>query len=570
MRLHLALWLGVASATLFGASRPIAGQQLRGTVRDSASGLPIPGVVITLRDSASTAVARTLTNERGEYRVVLLRDAVRQLHLVRLGFRPEVVRVAPARDGAVELHVTMVAIPIALQPVQVTANANCPRRRDSDLALALLERARAGLLATVVARSDSPANMVRLRASRTLDGTSDRVLHQTVRIDSGRPRIGSFGAPRTAADFIRSGFTSDTLGLQAYHGPDAEVLLDEAFANLYCFRVMERERSRPNQVGLGFRPAAHRNGRVDIDGDIWIDTVAQSLVDIHFRYVGLDLRMDPFRPGGRVSFRAMPNGSVVIDRWSIRTVGVKDDTTDRAAYSARFVSDAVADARLFGVEVWGELARAAWPGGREWQGDLGTLRLRVVWRNNDPAPGTVVRLSDTDYEAMADSAGMLEIRDLLPGPYRVAIVDPQLAPLGLEFPTPLAFVAERDSVVEAQIATRTTREFVASRCEGGARTARLRTNDALLIGRVTTADGVPMPDARWSLRVSTGESGPMLSVVTNADVGSDGVFQYCQLQRNQTVELVVAHDGYVDARSLVPLSKPVTVLPVRMRPRRER
>lgn len=563
--LGIAAWVAAPSA--------VRAQQVIGSVRDAASGVPIPGAVVTLLDSASVGVARTLTNERGQFRAVLLRNVIPQVHVVRLGFRPVTLRMPEPRDGTIRLDVVMSTIPLALQAIEVIANRQCPVRPDNVQALAVLEQARAGLLATVVARSESPATMKRLRAMRTLDGTSDDIVHQRVHVDSSRA-LGSFGAPRTAADFVRTGFTADSLGLQAYFGPDAEVLVDDAFARLYCFRIMERDRARPSQIGLGFRPAARRPGRIDISGAIWIDTVARALVDIEFRYVGLDLRMDPFHPGGYVSFREMPNGAVVIDRWSIRTVGVKDAPSDRVAHSVRFASDVrlgpQLDPRLFGLDGVGELASVEYADGHRWRAKLGTVRLRVANRNGRPAAGIVVRLADTNYEGVSDSSGVVEIADLIPGPYRAEIVDPDLAAIGMSIPTSFTFTAERDSVANGLLIAPAATDYVVNRCRGGADGRAGRSADvAVLVGRVVRKDGEAVAAARWSLRPLVNASGSRgTTAIRDADVGSDGVFQYCNLRRHDAVELVVRADGYHVVREDLILTKPLTIVSVRLQPRR--
>ena len=563
--------LGIAA--LLAAASDVRAQQVTGSVRDGVSGIPIPGAVVTLLDSTSVGVARTLSNERGQFRVILLRNVVAHVHVVRLGFRPVTLRMPEARDGAIHLDVVLSAIPLALRAVEVIANSQCPVRPDNAQAFAVLEQARAGLLATVVARSESPVTMKRLRADRTLDGTSDEIVHQRVRVDSTRA-LGSFGAPRTAADFVRAGFTADSLGRQAYFGPDAEVLVDDAFARLYCFRIMERDRARPHQIGLGFRPAARRPGRIDISGAIWIDTVARALVDIEFRYVGLDLRMDPFKPGGYVAFREMPNGAVVIDRWSIRTVGVKDAPSDRAAFAVRFASDVrlgpQPDPWLFGLDGVGELASVEFADGHSWRARLGTVRLQVANRDGRPAPGIIVRLADTNYEGVSDSSGVVEIGDLLPGPYRAEIVDPDLAAIGMSIPTPVTFVAERDSVAKGLLIASTSADHVVDRCRGrsGGRAGR-SADVAMLVGRVVRPGGEGVGSARWSLRPLVNASGSRgMTALREADVGSDGGFQYCHLRRHDAVELVVRADGYRDVRQELILTKPVTIVSVRLQPRR--
>ena len=53
------------------SSRLATGQELRGTVRDSASRQGISGAVLMLLDSAGAVRGRNITNERGECRVVL-------------------------------------------------------------------------------------------------------------------------------------------------------------------------------------------------------------------------------------------------------------------------------------------------------------------------------------------------------------------------------------------------------------------------------------------------------------------------------------------------------------------
>ena len=101
-------------ALLIGAlafPRGAGAQELRGVVRDSVSRLAIPGAVVTLLDSATALAARTITNERGEFRAILRADGVRRVRVVRLGFRPAEVAVPRGRDGTIQLDITLVALP---------------------------------------------------------------------------------------------------------------------------------------------------------------------------------------------------------------------------------------------------------------------------------------------------------------------------------------------------------------------------------------------------------------------------------------------------------------------------
>jgi hypothetical protein len=533
----VALLIGLATAA---GSRGAGAQTLRGTVHDSSSGLPIPGAVVTM-----------------------LGSGVRTVRVVRLGFRPRTVRVPDARDGAIRLEVAMTAIPMSMQSVHVSAGPACPRRADRASALAVLEQARAGLLATVVARSDKPARMTRLRATRFMDGFSDRILHQRVRLDSSGTPFGSFGAARTAADFLRYGFRTDSAGLEQYYGPDAEVLLDDRFASAYCFHLAAPVPARPNQIGLAFRPPNRRDGRIDVDGTLWIDTVARTLVDIEFRYLGTDPRAETFRPGGRIWFRAMPNGVVVIDRWSIRLASGQPLAGTAAG------APSLASRSFYGVEVLGELARAQWDDGYTWLSPLGSLRLRVVRPDGRPVPGAVIRLSDTDYRATADANGDLGITDLVPGPYTVTAVDPELAAIGIPADTLLEFTAGRRRTIVTRLTAPEIQDYLGDRCRDDDIVARLTDARAAvrasLFGRVSTAGGQPVAEAKWTLR--TAGAGPPKALVSDADVDRNGVFHHCGLRLGDSVAVHVRAKGMTDTNVTVAVTRQPTVIAVELRPR---
>ena len=167
--------VGALGVTVAGT---LTAQVARGVVRDSSSRLPIPGAVVIMMDPAGRLGLRTLTNQRGTFAIPVPLPTDR-LRIVRLGFRPVEVGVPRGQDD-INLDVVMTSIPYSLQPVRVTGGQKCPRRNDRARALALLEQARDGLLATVVARSSTPASMKRLIFDRRHDGTSDRLARHRV------------------------------------------------------------------------------------------------------------------------------------------------------------------------------------------------------------------------------------------------------------------------------------------------------------------------------------------------------------------------------------------------------
>jgi hypothetical protein len=504
------------------ALAPAASAQLvSGTVRDSASQLPLAGTKVLVLDAAGRAAAQGATDQQGRFRLSPwgVRSGRRatpgtlRLRVLRIGFRPKEVPISRA-DAGREIDVGLTSFPIVLEEVQVMA-VTCPKRADRATALAVLQEARLALYASVLARSQSSASMTRLLYDRRIDPISGRTLSQHVRKQVTTGRSEPFSATRIASSFGRDGFVTDSAGDHTYLGPDAESLLDDSFIHENCFKINPPDRARPQQVALGFEPVDHEDGSLDLVGTLWVDTLTRVVKDLTFRYVGLDRTTSALVPEGRLSFRELPNGVVIVDRWSLRLLG--------------------GNAREEGAvpEIGGEIARASWPDGSSWSAPLGTLRLHAVDRQGRPAAESAVRLVGTDYAADIDSGATVTLSDLLPGPYTASVYDARLAVLGLQSASTFRFTAERDSTKEALLQVETADEIARRRC-GQELPAP---GKAWLLGRVVTPDGRPVREARWSIRDQAG-----VSLVDDGHVDDDGWFQWCQLPVNTRVAIDVWRD----------------------------
>jgi hypothetical protein len=517
---------------------PKAGAQvLSGTVRDSASQQPIPNTRVLTLDAAGRTTASVTTDQQGRFRIspwtsrAAARAGTARLRVVRMGFRPREVPVARAAAAA-PLDVSIVSFPIVLEEFQVVA-PTCQKRADRAAALGLLQQVRMALFAAVLARSQSSATMTRLLYDRRVDTRTGRIVSQSVRTKVTSATSEPFTAARSASTFNRQGFVRDASGAHTYVGPDAETLIDDAFASRYCVKLAGVERGRPNVVGLGFEPVDREDGRIDMVGTVWIDTLSRVLQDLTFRYVGLDRETSALAPEGRLSFRELPNGVVIIDQWSLRLAG------DRAR------SDGATP------EIGGEIARASWPDGSSWHATLGAARLHVVDSQGRPATAAAVELADTDYQPKIDSSGILELNDLLPGPYTANVRDPRLVALGIPARTAtLRFVAARDSTKEALLEVETADDVVRRRC-GAEVPSGPR---GWLLGRVVTADGQPVRDARWSIRDEFGTA-----VVEDGKVDADGLFQWCKLPMNSRVNIDVWREARRASTSRI-IMEPLTTL----------
>jgi len=127
--------------------------QLRGMVRDGSTSAPIGGAVVAVVDVSGGTTARTITNVDGRFSVARDPKAVR-VRVIKIGYRP---REAPLPAAGAVLELTMDRIPPMLATVRVTDRQLCPGSEDRGGAFQLWDQARAGLLATVVARELKPA-----------------------------------------------------------------------------------------------------------------------------------------------------------------------------------------------------------------------------------------------------------------------------------------------------------------------------------------------------------------------------------------------------------------------------
>ncbi len=531
--LHAVVLLLIA---MTAGARVLRAQRVSGTVRDSASQLPLPGAVVLLLDPSGKAAARSTTDQLGHFKLFppARRTPARlRVRVLRMGFRPHELALG---DPVAAIEISLVSFPIVLDELHVSVPPSCPKRPDRAGALAVLQQVRTALYATVLARSQNAATMTRLLYARHFDGESDRVASQTVRTRATSGTDERFTPARSAAAFNRLGFVEDTTGSHTYLGPDAGNLIDEQFAESYCFQFMSPDAARPLQVGLHFEPAERADddadNRIDMRGTLWVDTVSRTLKDLTFRYVGLDRETSALVPQGRLSFRELPNGVVIVDQWSLRLLGQRGDASGVNRVRSGDVL-ATGASRPRAQEIGGEIARAGWPDGYSWRAPLGSVRLHVVDREGHPAASSRVVLLDTDVQGTTDASGMVELNDLLPGPYVASVRDPRLAALNLPLASATRFTVARDSLIEARILVESAESVLGRRCGQEPFAA----GKGWLLARVVGADGRPVSDARFTIRDEFGS--PMAE---GGRVDTDGMFQWCQLPLNRRVTIEVWRD----------------------------
>lgn len=469
-----------------------------------------------LLDSAGATRARSLTNQRGQYFFNLPADA-RRIRVQRIGFRAGTVGIPLAQHDLITLDIAIASLPTLITPVAVLAGG-CPKRNDRGAAASLLEQARVGLLATIIARDSRPSSQLRITYRRELNSQGDRILNQIIELDSAYAGP-SFVSAKRAVEYVEAGFVDKQPHRWIYHGPDAEVLLDDDFVNSYCFHIAGAEKARPNQVGIAFQPSTRVRETISVDGVLWVDTLARFVSDIQFRYRGITRAVDALNPGGTIVFRELASGVSLIDRWTLKLV---TGSFMRATVPA---SATVGPADSFRLsESGGQLARAAWADGSTWSAPLGAFAMRARRRNGQPAAGIEIHITDSPYAGVTDESGRWFVKDLLDGPYSVVAIDPQLEGIEVSLPA-LRFAAVRDSTVSLDVLVPTTEEYVSQKC-GVNQQALAGPSRTYVAGRLV-GDGFRLR-RNWTAYVSRQTSdGKWVRQKKHALIARDGLFWIC-------------------------------------------
>ncbi|HUK64912.1 MAG TPA: hypothetical protein VLV15_16355, partial [Dongiaceae bacterium] len=181
----------------------------------------------------------------------------------------------------------------------------------------LWEEARKALYASLVADQNQMVHAVRRRWWTKVDasGAIKRVdSTRTDTITDAQP----FSTPATPEDLAAYGYGVGGPNRDSvYAGPDADVLLSDAFARTHCFHVRLDAEKHPGLVGLAFTPA-RKVSFAEVMGVIWLDSASARLRSVEFRHTNLFPEISPLHYGGRIEFEQLAGGPWIVRRWYIR------------------------------------------------------------------------------------------------------------------------------------------------------------------------------------------------------------------------------------------------------------
>jgi hypothetical protein len=517
----------VAAAFFLGA-RIGGAQTVRGTVVDDGE-RSVPGVVVILVDAANREVARTLTSERGEFRIVAPRPGSYRLRTLRIGFQSvltEPIAFVVGDEHTRRLVVSSVAF--VLDTVRATGRNPCRvvAGDSTSVVSAIWDQVRNALIATQLSLNNRTIYNTTLAYERVQDIRSQRIGSQTldVRADFARQPWRSLSPD----SLRRVGYVfTDSDSNRIYNSPDLAVLLSDEFLEDHCLRIAER--SDDERLGIEFRPTPARRRISEIRGTLWLDRKTNELVEMEHGYINDLTREEERNAGGTMGFTRMRNGMWAISRWSIRMpmmvmAPVYGPSLQIIRYTAQLDSLKVTG---------GELVMATTTGTRRdtiWMRPTVSLRGVVVDSiSGAPVSRAIVSLGGTVQVDTTGADGYFDIHGVLPGRYAVNVTTPSLDSVNTIDQRSIVFA---DSSLRLTIRVPNATLIAGSVC-GRSNTAT-RLGAVIVLGTVIRGrDSVPIANARvsaeWTETAVIGSriDNRVRAMETRTD--ARGVFRICGL-----------------------------------------
>lgn len=294
---------------------PLAAQHVHGRVTATEGG-PLEGALVVLLRGSGAVAATTLTTAAGDFAFRGVDPGDYRLRVERIGHESvEADSVAVGFRDTVYVAIAAPPHAIALEAIVAVGEARCELQSEAGAHTARLwEEARKALTATVVVAREGRLVMRAVRWERELHPTTEAVLSERARelVTLG----GSLFRAVPVDQLMTRGFAVVENGQQVIYGPDAEVLLSDAFLDSHCFRVTEgRDKSL---IGLGFEPLEGRT-QPEIRGVLWLGRADAELKFIDYTFVNLDVPGPPGLYAGRTELGRLPDGSWAVTRWHIRS-----------------------------------------------------------------------------------------------------------------------------------------------------------------------------------------------------------------------------------------------------------
>jgi len=556
-------WIPVflaAAATVPTAGKPARAQVLEGVVVDSATQAPVTAVLVSLSDADNRSLQRFLVDADGFFRFIVPGPGRYSLRAERLGLSTRTLAgldVGP--DDTVTVRIPLAHRAIVIEGIRATGSRRCELSTELGAATHLAwEEARKVLNAASFTDAEGLYTYDLEKHVRELEPGSLRVRNET-RVHKRTTTRQPFES-RPVELLVDGGWVLEEPAGNRYFAPDADVLLSDDFLATHCLQLRAADASRPDLLGLEFRPVRDGSGGPDIEGVLWLSRETGGIEWLEFRYLDLPGLLNEHRSdqiGGRVDFRGLPNGSWIVSNWHIRMPLMVLERD--GVFGMRRT-------RLTGI---------AEEGGRVVQA-VGTGTRRVAYT---PAEGVVsgkidrpegrVAVVGTGVEAGVHGDGRFTIRGLPEGVYQLAYLRPALMSLDRDHALTDVRVTGGDTTA-VHLRAPDPHVVMARAC--GAVEGTWDPGKGVILGHVADADsrvapGIPVV-AQWVVGL---EVAPRLLVQHRAEeteTNPAGRFLLCNVPADHRTITVTAESGESRASEDVILSREGPVVAVSLELRR--
>lgn len=432
--------------------------------------------------SGAQVAGRVLTDADGSFRIGAPQPGRYELRVDRIGYASTFSGAFEVAAGQmVERAMRTSVEPIGLEGIGVVGSGRCDARTAPGVAT-VWDEARKALEAATWTVERELYSIAWTRYVRELHADGERILDErTEHRRSYTPQ------PFTALDpdtLAAVGFVRAEAGGDVYLAPDAGVLLSDAFLDGHCFGLDAQREEGRTLVGLRFEPLRDRR-MPDVEGVLWLDEESGRLQRLDYGYVNLG-RAVPVQgqdAHGSIRFRALPNGTWIVEAWSIRMprlIEVQDDLgrprrLDVSGY----------------VEEGGVVTSIRTAAGAVVSASSASIVGTVTDSLGIPFPDAHVSIIGTDLETITDATGSFRLDDIRAGTWSVSASHPELVAYG--HPGSRVQVSVGPSGTgRADLQLTSVAAATADRCRGS---PSVPGETAILIGRVVRPDDRPAPRA---------------------------------------------------------------------------
>ncbi len=405
----------VAITWSLASASSLHAQVVRGTVVDAAQ-RPVAGVVVALLDSTQSVVARALTDDAGEYRVLAPRAGTYRLRTLRVGYQPTQSATQVLGAGSLTaVKLVLDGVPISLAAVRVVERSACGRSAAAGAGevFAAWDQAMTSIAATSLTSASRGLTATTMQVNRTLEPNGRRIREQSVAV---RTEYVTQPWKSLPPDTLRQrGYaTTDANQWMTYDAPGLDVLVSPRFLEDHCLRLV----SAPDtgEIGVAFEPTPARRQRSEIRGVLWLARSSAELRRLEFSFTGGPTATTAFDAGGTMAFSRLPNGASVIASWEIRMPELVKDSP-RAA-RLRVASIASTGGQLVvlrrGVDTLFKHATLTVAGVV-----LDSLSGRAI-------PDASIAVMGTTAATRAGADGRFVLANVLPGEYALSVRTPSL------------------------------------------------------------------------------------------------------------------------------------------------